>query len=135
VKVSYDRVVYNQQKEGETLEDKGKEKRIKAEIKRLNIILKDVDANTSKGVKSLIENAAFMSVSLDELQKIINEKGYTEVYTNGATQSGIKKCSEVEIYNVMIKNHMAVMKQLTDLIPKGQAESDELIAFLSSGRK
>ena len=66
----------------------------------------------------MIEEAAFMAVSLAELQEKINEKGYTEEYQNGANQKGVKKSSEVEIYNTMIKNYMAVVKQLTDLIPK-----------------
>ena len=65
-----------------------------------------------------MDEAAFMAASLYELRKIINEKGYTEEYQNGANQKGIKKCSEVEIYNTMIKNYSAIIKQLTDLLPK-----------------
>ena len=53
-----------------------------------------------------------------ELKKIINEKGYTEEYQNGQNQKGIKKCSEVEIYNTIIKNYMSCIRQLTDLLPK-----------------
>ena len=59
-----------------------------------------------------------MSASLYELRKIINEKGYTEEYQNGANQKGVKKCSEVEVYNTMIKNYMGTIKQLTELLPK-----------------
>ena len=64
-----------------------------------------------------------MAASLYELRRIIDEKGYTEEYQNGANQKGVKKCSEVEIYNTMIKNYSAIVKQLTDLIPKEQAKS------------
>ena len=64
-----------------------------------------------------------MAASLYELRKIIDEKGYTEEYQNGANQKGVKKCSEVEIYNTMIKNYSAIVKQLTDLIPKETAKS------------
>ena len=67
-----------------------------------------------------MDEAAFMAASLYELRKIINEKGYTEEYQNGANQKGIKKCSEVEIHNTMIKNYSAIIKQLTDLLPKEQ---------------
>lgn len=67
-----------------------------------------------------MDEAAFMAASLYELRKIINEKGYIEEYQNGANQKGIKKCSEVEIYNTMIKNYSAIIKQLTDLLPKEQ---------------
>ena len=42
-----------------------------------------------------MNSAAFMAVSMMELEHIINLKGYTEEYQNGANQRGIKKCSEV----------------------------------------
>ena len=64
-----------------------------------------------------------MAASLYELRKTIDKKGYTEEYQNGANQKGVKKCSEVEIYNTMIKNYSAIVKQLTDLIPKEQTKS------------
>ena len=66
-----------------------------------------------------------MAASLFELREKINEKGYVEVYQNGANQKGIKKCSEVEIYNTMIKNYSSVVKQLTDLIPKKQENTSD----------
>lgn len=95
-----------------------KEEWIKKEEDRLNEIFKDIDEKKKKTVQSLISSAAFMSISIKELEGIINVKGYTEEYQNGANQRGIKKCSEVEIYNIMIKNHMNCIKQLTDLLPK-----------------
>lgn len=99
-------------------QEKTKEQKIASEKRRLNGIFKELDENVKKTVKSLIEEAAFMAVSLTELQEKINEKGYTEEYQNGANQKGVKKASEVEIYNTMIKNYMAVIKQLTNLLPK-----------------
>lgn len=99
---------------------KTKDGLIKAEKKKLEEIFSELDEKMKESVDSLIDEAAFMSASLYELRKIINEKGYTEEYQNGANQKGIKKCSEVEIYNTMIKNYSSVVKQLTDLLPKGQ---------------
>lgn len=66
-----------------------------------------------------------MSVSLEDLQEAINEKGYIEEYQNGANQKGVKKCSEVEIYNTMVKNYSSVTKQLTDLVPKSLPKMDD----------
>lgn len=100
--------------------EKSKEQKINTEKRKLNRLFKNLDDDIKKTVNSLIEEAAFMSVSLGELRKIIDEKGYTETYQNGANQKGIKKCSEIEIYNTMIKNYMAVIKQLTDLMPKDE---------------
>ena len=101
-------------------EGKSKEEIIKLEKRKLAGIYNRLDKKMKKSVDSLGEEAAFMAASLHELRKIINEKGYTEEYQNGANQKGIKKCSEVEIYNTMIKNYAAVVKQLTDLLPKDQ---------------
>lgn len=81
-------------------------------------MFKEIEEKKKKTVEKLVINAAFMAISLEDLQNIINEKGYTEEYQNGANQKGVKKCSEVEIYNTMIKNYSSVIKQLTDLLPK-----------------
>lgn len=97
---------------------KVKEENIKAEIKRLSAIFTKLDLKTKKSVHSLIENAAFMSVTLEDLRKEINLNGVVEQYKNGENQFGVKKSAHVEVYNVMIKNHMAIMKQLSDLLPK-----------------
>lgn len=97
---------------------KTKEKIIEAEKRKFAEIFKEMDVKTKKSVGSLIDQAAFMGASLYQLAEAINEKGYTEVYQNGANQKGIKKSSEVEIYNVMIKNYSSIIKQLTDLLPK-----------------
>ena len=106
-------------------EGKSKEEIIKAEKRKLAGIYTRLDPKTKKAVDSLIDEAAFMSASLYELRETINEKGYVETYQNGANQRGIKKCSEVEIYNTMIKNYSSVVKQLTDLIPKKNDSSGE----------
>ena len=102
-----------------------KEDKIKKEKQKLNKLFKNIDEKKLSTVSSLIENVAFMSVSLDELQQAINLKGYVEEYQNGANQKGVKKCSEVEIYNVMIKNYMASVKQLTELLPKEDPVIDD----------
>ncbi len=109
-------------------EGKTKEEIIKAEKRKLAGIYTRLDKKTKRSVDSLMDEAAFMAASLYELRKIIDEKGYTEEYQNGANQKGIKKCSEVEIYNTMIKNYSSVVKQLTDLLPKDQEKAKATIS-------
>ena len=110
----------------------GEVKEYKKELNKLKKIFKDIEPSKQKTVEKLISNAAFMAASLDELQQIIREKGFTEEYQNGANQYGVKKCSEVEIYNTMIKNYTSVVKQLVDLLPNGAGSGgDELIDFIS----
>lgn len=110
--------------------------KITEEIKRINGILAKMEAKTKTAVKSLVENAAFMAVTLQELADTINKNGVTEKYQNGANQHGLKKSSEVEVYNTMIKNYSSVMKQLTDLLPKAEpgktpTENDGFNEFLA----
>lgn len=116
--------------------DKTKESLINSEIKRLNKIfgLKGEDA---KGFQQeLIQNAAFMAVSLRELQGIINECGYSDEYQNGKDQTGMKKTPEVDIYNTMIKNFNTTMKQLYEMLPDGKKkdggeDGDPLLGYIS----
>lgn len=112
-----------------------KEAMIKKELKKIKSIYKDLDLKRKKNAESLMNSAAFMAVSMMELEHIINLKGYTEEYQNGANQRGIKKCSEVEIYNNLAKNYLSCVKQLDDMLQKagGQTKSDELIDFLTGG--
>jgi hypothetical protein len=112
--------------------------RVKKELNRLRRIFKDIPKGQKDTVQSLIRNAAFMSVTLDDLQEKINANGVTDKYQNGENQWGVKKSPEVEVYNSMIKNHSAVCKQLLDLLPDGdhgKKAADELAAFLAGGKK
>lgn len=116
-------------------EGKSKEEIISAEKTKLKGIYSKLDAKTKKATASLVDEAAFMAASLYELRKIIDEKGYTETYQNGANQKGTKKRSEVEIYLTMIKNYQTIVKQLTDLIPKDERvqktdDGDDFMLFL-----
>lgn len=112
-----------------------KGKRKSKELLKLEKIFKDIEPSKQKVVEKLIANAAFMAESLDALQETIREKGFVEEYHNGANQSGLKKCSEVEIYNTMIKNYSSIIKQLVDLLPDESKNSgDELLDFIG-GRK
>lgn len=101
------------------------------ELTKLKKIFKDIEPDKQQTVEKLISNAAFMAESLDDLQEIIRKKGFVEEYQNGANQYGVKKCSEVDIYNTMIKNYSSVIKQLLDLLPNGSSNGgDELLDFL-----
>ena len=91
---------------------------IKKEIAKLNKLFKDMDIQVKKSISTVIENAAFMAVTLRELQDYLNKNGLTVEYQNGENQFGIKKSAEIDIYNTMIKNFVSTMKTITDLLPK-----------------
>lgn len=119
--------------EAELLKKIEKLDRIRKETNRLKRIFKGLEKDAMSSVLSLINNAAFMSVTLEDLQKTINEEGAVSEYQNGENQWGTKKSPEVEIYNTMVKNQMAIIRQLTDLLPKGieKPKDDGFDAFVS----
>ncbi|SMO54717.1 hypothetical protein [Melghirimyces algeriensis] len=113
------------------------DERIKKEFNRLKRIFKHIPKERKDTAISLMRNAAFMTATLDDLQDQINRKGYITEYQNGENQWGTKKSPEVDIYNVMIKNHMAVIKQLCDLLPDDSKKeaTDELMEFVKGVAK
>ncbi len=112
-----------------------RDERIKKEFTKLKKLLTDIPKDKANSVESLLRNAAFMSITLDDLQDKINEIGVVSEYQNGQNQWGTKKSPEVEVYNAMIKNYMGVIKQLTDLIPNDKPiEKDELMGFVKQAK-
>ncbi|MEN1934206.1 hypothetical protein AAIE21_01055 [Paenibacillus sp. 102] len=92
--------------------DLEKEKRIKREMTRLNSLLKNLEPKKKRAVSSLIKNAAFMAVTLEDLQEEINKNGTTEHYQNGANQFGVKKSSAVEVDLSQYFGHKKVKSKL-----------------------
>jgi hypothetical protein len=112
------------------LETLTKEQRISKEMSRLKKLFSNIPKNIMNSVLALIRNAAFMTVTLEDLQDKINESGAVSEYQNGENQWGTKKSPEVEIYNTMIKNLSTVIKQLAELVPVGSTpKSKEPDAF------
>jgi predicted transcriptional regulator len=116
-----------------TLDKEEKDKRIKKEFNRLRSLYKKMPKDTMKVVEALLRNAAFMAVTLHDLQEHINLHGTTDQYKNGEHQWGYKKSPQVEIHIAMTKNHNATMKQLADLLPKHTPKpgDDGFDAFVS----
>lgn len=106
-----------------------KKKRVKKKYNILKKIFADLEGNLFKVACDLIQNAAFMAVTMEDLQEIINEKGATEEYQNGENQKGVKKSSEVEVYNTMAKNYSGYIRQLTDMLPKEEADKIKVDEF------
>ena len=100
-----------------------KEKKIKKETKRLLEVFQDLEPNKLKTVDALIARAAYITVSLQELEEQLNRDGWVEEYNNGRLQSGMKKSAAAEVHISLTKNLNAIMKQLLDLVPPAQKAS------------
>lgn len=92
--------------------------RIKKEKKKLKIIFENLDDSTKSCVENLVDDAAFMTVTLEETRQLIARDGVVEVYQNGENQKGVKKAAAVEVYDKMLNTYAKIIKQLTDLLPK-----------------
>ena len=97
--------------------DKQRKAKIKKEQQRLEAIFEKMETNKRKTVEKLIENAAFMAVTLEETRQIVARDGVVEAYQNGENQKGVKKSAAVEVYDKMMNTYSKVIKQLCDLIP------------------
>ena len=108
-----------------------KNRTIKKEVVRLRKLFKEIEENKKKLAEKLIENAAFMSTTLEDLKKDIVKYGVKETYVNGKDQFGFKESVESKTYNTMIKNYMNIIKQLNDMLPQEKKidEKDEFDKF------
>lgn len=123
------------EKEGWKIAKLSKDSLIKREKKRLLAIFQKLEKDKLDTAESLIENAAFMTITLKELSKTINEKGCVSEYQNGENQWGTKKSPEVEVYNAMVKNYTMIVKTLCDMLPESNPEASALLQFIGGQRK
>ena len=98
--------------------DKQRKTKINRELKRLQKIYENIETSRKKSVEKLINDAAFMAVTLEEIRLVIQRDGVVETYQNGENQKGVKKSSAVEVYDKMVNTYSKVIKQLCDLLPE-----------------
>lgn len=117
-----------------------KEERIQEEIKRLQDIFKKISTNEYKSIMKLIENLAFMAVTLDDLIEIVNNEPLV-VETVNASQTFSKENPALTSYNKMYSNYIKGLQQLISLLPQeskpteANDKSDELISYLKKKNK
>ena len=97
-----------------------KEKRTKAKVADLIKIYEGLPEEKLKVASDLIEQAAFMAVTLEDLADLISAEGVTEEYTNGKNQTGRKISSNAKMYSALIGKYASITKQLLQLVPEGK---------------
>jgi hypothetical protein len=106
------------------------DEQIKTEYNRLMAIFKLAPKEKLALARKLISRAAFLSVTIDALEKDISENGYEQEYQNGEFQRGMKKSAAAELHVTYSKNLFAVMKQLNDMLDiKGTGGGDPFDNF------
>ena len=114
-----------------------KEKLIKAEENRLRRIYKKIGSEKMNIAIGAIQRAAFLRVSLQELEDDINEHGYTEKFQQSNQQPYDRKRPNAETYKGFYDSYLKTVKQLTDMLPKEEPKPDvdEFDEFISSRAK
>lgn len=98
-----------------------REERIELEKKRLDDIFSSIDADKKDVAQGLIDEAAFMRVTLQDLKEEINENGTIDIMPQG--EYSIRRQSpEVQTYNTMIQRYNTTYKELFNLLPKEKSE-------------
>lgn len=115
------------------------DKAIKKEITKLNKIFKNINEDKKKLCDNLIKNAAFMAVTLNELQTEINDKGPIITGTNGNGFEVSQENPAQKSYNTMINRYTSVIKQLADMLPDSKQDGinkagESLAAFVAKGK-
>lgn len=108
-----------------------KEAKIKKEIKKLNNLYASIPENKKELVQGLIENAAFMKVTLEELQLKVNEEGTVITSKNGNGFDVTQEHPAQKSYNTMINRYTAVMSKLAELLPDTGYGTSKIEEFLS----
>lgn len=91
--------------------------RIQQELTKMRRLYQNLPENKLKLLEPLIQNAAFMKATLEDLQDIINEEGMTDEYKNGANQFGKKISANIQAYNSLAKNYTNVIDKLEKNLP------------------
>ena len=114
---------------------KSKASRIKAERKRLDSLYAAMDPNRKALAEGLLENAAFMRIELQDLAEELQEKGWTELFSQGKQEPYLRARPQGQMYNSTNGNYQKIIKQLDAMLPreeqKPKEENDGFDAFVS----
>lgn len=114
------------------MNDLTKDDRIKKEILRIKKLLREIPEDRLKIVDGIIKRAAFMQVTLEDLEDDIKEHGTVENFSQARDIEYDRERPAVRIYNTLVKNYTGTMKQIFDMLPQndGVKKKDQLLEFL-----
>lgn len=99
--------------------EKSKDERIKAEERRLKRSYKNLSKDTLVVVDGLIKRAAFMRVTLEDMEVDLDSNGFVEMFSQSENQDPYERERPVaRLYNTMNKNYQSIIKSLSDHVPK-----------------
>lgn len=106
--------------------------RIKKEKSKIKRLYKNMAPERLESAEKLIERAAYMVVSLEDMEKIISRDGLVIEMQQG--DYTIERAHPLLTpYNAMVKNYSSVVKQLNEMIPEEDAKlaGQSLLQFIT----
>lgn len=110
-----------------------KDELIKQEIDRLTEFFKDIDENKRRTAEGLIEEAAYIRVTMRELKQEIDKNGPIDEMPQG-DYSIIREHPALKSYNTMVQRYTTIIDKLLSLLPKDVkvVEDDGFDDFIDS---
>lgn len=100
---------------------KSQDTRIKNEIKSLKKVFNDIPDEKHAVADKLIQRAAFMAITLENLEDDIKKNGATYEFENGKQRMIIENPSQ-KSYNTMINRYTTLYDKLVGMLPKTDDE-------------
>ena len=99
-------------------------KKKKIDLKTVRKTLEEMESDKGKLGLTLLEEAEFMKITLDELKKIIKENGVVTSMCQG--NYDIERANPaLNQYNSLIKNYNSIIKQIYDILPKDNPGNED----------
>jgi len=87
-------------------------------MERLAELCEALPEDRRRAGEGLIHRAAFLRITLEDLEEDINENGTTEEWRNGPDLPPMSRIrAAAQQHNTMVKNYAQVMRQLMELLP------------------
>lgn len=112
------------------------DERISTEEKRLEKFYGKM-TRVKKGIAiGLIERAAFMRIQCEDLEKYLNENGWTEMFSQGDQEPYARARPQGQSYLTLNANYQKIIRQLNDMLPPPDPKtSDDGFANFVTGRE
>lgn len=105
--------------------EKTKSERIKTEERRLAKNYKNLPKARKSIAEGLIKRAAFMRVELEDLELDLQEKGWTELFSQGNQEPYSRARPQGQTYNAVNANYQKIIKQLDAMLPKDEGPTGD----------
>lgn len=107
-----------------------RKKRKDALLKEMKEIYSELSPNQKVICYSMLEEAAFLKVTLEELKLEISENGTVDEYQNGANQYGKKISANLQSYNSTLKNYFVLLEKIVKMFPIGGEKASGLLELM-----